>query len=77
MHPLDVQLLKAVSEKNGAMAADILRPFRRKYSDSLLRYHLDSLESTDYIEQDRRSVKGRVFCKLTAAGERILAEAGQ
>jgi len=41
------------------------------------RHRIDALAADGLLELDRRSVKGRVFCKLTAAGERILAEAGQ
>lgn len=72
MDPLAVKLLKAVAESDGKMAADILRPFRRKYSDSQLRYRLDVLESMGYIEQDRKSVSGRVFCYITSEGREAL-----
>lgn len=73
MDALDKALLKAVAENNGAVAADIVRPFLKNYThNGKLRHRLNRLEAGGYIEQDRRSVPGRVFVTITKHGQEAL-----
>lgn len=73
MDALDKALLKAVAENNGAAAADIARPFLKNYTrNGKLRYRLNMLEAGGYIEQDRTSIKGRVFVTITNKGQEAI-----
>ena len=75
MDALDKKLLKAVSENNGAVAADIVRPFLKNYTrNGKLRYRLNRLEAAGLIEQERTSIQGRVFVTITNKGQEAIRE---
>lgn len=74
---INLPLLRSVANHNGSMASVIIEPFLKLRHESGVRAQLDQLKAAGYIELDRRSVKGRVFVKMTEAGKRALEEAGQ
>lgn len=74
---INMPLLRSVAKHNGSIAAVIIAPFSKRCSKSKLRVQLDDLASMGLISQDRRSMPGRVFVRITAAGEATLREAAQ
>jgi DNA-binding PadR family transcriptional regulator len=74
---INIPLLQAVANHDGAMASVIIEPFLKLHHESGVRAQLDKLAAAGYIELDRRSVRGRVFVRITEAGRRALEEAGQ
>lgn len=69
---INKSLLREVAAQDGAMAADVIRPFLGEYSDWSLRLHLRALENAGYVALDTH-IPGRVLCRITEAGRGQLA----
>jgi len=72
---IDKKLLRAIQAGPGQGAYAIAATLSGTRSDDTGRRRLDMLASHGYVRLDRSSVRGRVACYLTEAGERML-EAG-
>ncbi|MCX6677391.1 MAG: hypothetical protein NTU95_05540 [Methanothrix sp.] len=71
---IDKALLAAIEARPGQHMAGVLRGFKlRRGSQSHAR--IRQLATGGFVKLDRTSQRGRVFCHLTDAGKKSLAEA--